>query len=171
LNQDYTPFSGESPEHHFLTLDIVHKEMNRISSRWTRFIKWATPAAWLCALGYFLISGAFNDATGIAVILLVAICGLVAMKLFLWNLADEVYDCGDSLLVRRGGVEESVPLADVTQVALALFSRPPRITLKLAKPGRFGRSIVFTPPTSPGLEIFGRNPIAEDLLARVQRAR
>jgi hypothetical protein len=100
-----------------------------------------------------------------------ALAGLLLMKLFIWKLADEVYDCGDSLLVRRGGVEQTVPLAEITNVALALFSRPPRITLQLAKPGKFGRSIVFTPPTSPGLEMFGRNPIADDLVARVQRAR
>jgi len=148
--------------------------MNRISSRWTRFIKWASPIAWLGAIGYFLADSAMRDGmdpifTG--VLAFAALAGLLLMKLFIWKLADEVYDCGDSLLVRRGGVEQTVPLAEITNVALALFSRPPRITLQLAKPGKFGRSIVFTPPTSPGLEMFGRNPIADDLVARVQRAR
>lgn len=148
--------------------------MNRISSRWTRFIKWVTPIAWLGGLGYLAVDSARDgrlDALLAVIVSGMALAGLLLMKIFIWNLADEVYDCGDSLLVRRGGLEESVPLADVTQVALALFSRPPRITLKLAKPGKFGRSIVFTPPTSPGQEIFGRNPIAEQLLAKVDKAR
>ena len=74
-------------------------------------------------------------------------------------------------VMRRGGIEESVPISGIKEVALALFSRPPRITLRLATPGKFGNAIVFTPPTSPGLEIFGRNPIAEGLKAKVQRAR
>jgi hypothetical protein len=148
--------------------------VNRISSRWTRFIKWVTPIAWLGGLGYLAVDSARDgrlDALLAVIVSGMALAGLLLMKIFIWNLADEVYDCGDSLLVRRGGLEESVPLAEVTQVALALFSRPPRITLKLAKPGKFGRSIVFTPPTSPGQEIFGRNPIAEQLLAKVDKAR
>jgi len=151
-------------------------DVNRvtISSRWTRFIKWATPLAWLCGLGYFFFDGARQgnlEAPGAALLAVLAAAGLVLMKLFIWNLADEVHDCGDSLLVRRGGVEENVPISGIREVTLALFSRPPRITLRLAEPGKFGRSIVFTPPTSPGQEIFGRNPIAENLRARVQRAR
>jgi hypothetical protein len=144
--------------------------VNRISSPWTRFIKWVTPLAWLGGLGYLLIDNVADPAF-VAAILGLAAVGLVLMKLFIWNLADEVYDCGDSLLVRRGGIEESVPISGIEEVALALFSRPPRITLRLATPGKFGDAIVFTPPTSPGLEIFGRNPIAEGLQARVQRAR
>jgi len=145
-----------------------------ISSRWTRFIKWVTPLAWLGGIGYFFVDSArlgSLDALGAAVLAVLAATGLVLMKLFIWNLADEVYDCGDSLLVRRGGIEESVPISGIQEVALALFSRPPRITLRLATPGKFGKAIVFTPPTSPGLEIFGRNPIAESLKAKVQRAR
>jgi hypothetical protein len=161
LNQDYTPFTKDPP-------------VNRISSPWTRFIKWASPLAWLGALAYFAVDSARGqrmDLMLFGIVTALAVVGLLLMKFFLWNLADEVYDCGDSLLVRRGGIEESVPLAGITEVALALFSRPPRITLKLARPGKFGSSIVFTPPTSPGLELFGRNPIAEDLKAKVQRAR
>ena len=148
--------------------------MNRISSRWTRFIKWVTPLAWLGGLGYLIIQSAMDNTVErifIAVVAGLTLGGLLLMKIFIWNLADEVYDCGDSLLIRRGGMEESVPFSNIENVALALFSRPPRITLRLATPGRFGRTIVFTPPTSPGQEIFGRNPIAEDLKAKVQRAR
>jgi hypothetical protein len=148
--------------------------MNRISSPWTRFIKWASPVCWLGGLGYFLADSARQgtlDTLGVALLAVLTVGGLVLMKLFIWNLADEVYDCGDSLLVRRGRIEESVPFSGIKDVALALFSRPPRITLKLVTPGKFGRAIVFTPPSSPGREIFGRNPIAEDLKAKVQRAR
>lgn len=100
-----------------------------------------------------------------------ALVGLALMKVFLWRLADEVHDCGDSLLVRSGNIEEKVPLADIERIDMALFSRPPRVTLRLARPGRFGRAIVFTPLPSPGLELFGRNPIVDDLRTRVQRAR
>ena len=144
--------------------------MSKISSPWTRFIKWATPLAWLGGIGYVLLDSAFEPVLFVVLIGLAAI-GLLLMKLFIWNLADEVYDCGDSLLVRRGGIEENVPISGIREVALALFSRPPRITLRLATPGKFGKAIVFTPPTSPGQEIFGRNPIAESLKAKVQRAR
>ena len=148
--------------------------MSKISSPWTRFIKWATPLAWLGGLGYLAVQAAMDstvDRIFIAVVVGLTLGGLLLMKLFIWNLADEVYDCGDSLLVRRGGIEESVPISAIREVTLALFSRPPRITLRLATPGKFGNAIVFTPPTSPGQEIFGRNPIAESLKAKVQRAR
>jgi hypothetical protein len=148
--------------------------MKQISSRWTRFIKWATPIVWVGGFAYLIVQAAMEstvDRSFLLVLAALALFGVVLMKLYIWNLADEVYDCGDSLLVRRGKVEETVPLAGIERVALALFSRPPRITLQLATPGKFGRRIVFTPPTAPGLELFGRNPIAEDLSARVQRAR
>ena len=144
--------------------------MNKISSPWTRFIKWSSPIVWIGGIGYVLLDSAF-DAAFFAVLAGIAALGLLLMKLFIWSLADEVYDCGDSLLVRRGGIEESVALGNVEDVTLARFSRPPRITLRLTTPGKFGKAIVFTPPTSPGLEIFGRNPIAESLKAKVQRAR
>jgi hypothetical protein len=48
---------------------------------------------------------------------------------------------------------------------------PPRITLKLARPGRFGDEVVFLPQKPFSFNVFAKNPIAEDLILRVDAAR
>jgi hypothetical protein len=49
--------------------------------------------------------------------------------------------------------------------------KPSRITLKLAKPGKFGAEISFAPPPQFNISPFAKNDIAEDLIVRVNRAR
>jgi len=48
---------------------------------------------------------------------------------------------------------------------------PPRITLRLVRPGRFGREITFTPVKPFTMNPFTRNPVADDLIERVDKAR
>jgi hypothetical protein len=59
----------------------------------------------------------------------------------------------------------------VINVSASMFVNPPRITLQLAQPGRFGDEVAFSPRTRTRLNPFARNEIAEDLIQRVDRAR
>jgi hypothetical protein len=52
----------------------------------------------------------------------------------LGQLADEVYDAGDDLLVKNRGEETRIPLTNVMNVSVATFSHSRRITLRLATP-------------------------------------
>jgi len=98
-----------------------------------------------------------------------AVAGYLAGKSNSEGLADEVYDCGDSLLVRKGREEERVPLANIANISFN--AQPSRITLMLDPPGRFGDRILFAPPPQV---YWGPNPesdVAQDLLLRVGQAR
>lgn len=159
--------------------------MERISSGQTFFMKRVFPVIWLGFVGIGLVAGGLGifsgkDAHGHAPPPFLFLLGPVMMLIFgfvlfrklLWDLADSVDDCHDYLLVRRGSVEERVVLTNVLNVSMTQFTNPPRLTLRLRKPGQLGDEIVFI-PKSPGLRLnpFRRNAIAERLILRVDQAR
>ena len=99
--------------------------------------------------------------------------GYVLMKKLVWDLMDEVYDCGDHLLIRNRGEETSVRLADVVNVSATTMVNPPRITLRVAgaETGKLGGDIAFSPSRPLFYNPFRLNPIAEDLMMRADEAR
>jgi len=97
----------------------------------------------------------------------------VVMSLSRGDCVDEVFDCGDHLLVKRGGEEERVPLWNIINVN---FAKNPQnisaaITLRLATPGKFGSEITFRPPPRIYFGFPPRSEIAEDLVVRADQAR
>jgi len=84
---------------------------------------------------------------------------------------DEVYDCGDSLLVKKAGQEEMVPLSSIININ----DQTTMITLRLVRGGKFGTDISFSPSKHSPLGLvpfkFPKNEVAEDLIIRVDRAR
>ena len=154
--------------------------MKKISSRSTVFNKKIFPAIWFGFLGLFVIAGLVgtigNDAPTSLFLLvgpiLMAVFGFFVMKKLVWGLADEVYDCGDSLLVRIRGEEDRIALSNIMNVSASTFVNPPRATLKLVVPGKFGDEVAFCPTSgwfmfSP----FAKNEVIENLIIRVDRAR
>lgn len=99
------------------------------------------------------------------------VVGWVFMKVALSDLVDEVFDCGDSLLVRKRGQEERVPLASIINVNFAMNQQPARITLTLAKPGKFGSYISFALPPRIYLHPIPTSKVAEELIIRIHAAR
>lgn len=97
--------------------------------------------------------------------------GYLLMRTLVFDLADEVYDCGDHLVVNKGAVSESVPFSNIMNVSATLLVNPPRITLRLIRPGRLGQEISFMPQRPMFYNPFGRNAIADDLIERAYRAR
>jgi hypothetical protein len=98
---------------------------------------------------------------------IVAVIMAVVFKRRMWGLADEVFDGGDHLVIRRGRREARIELANISGVSVD--SGPPtKITLQLKLPSDLGTKVEFLPnPTS-------RNPlatssIADDLLSRVRQ--
>ncbi len=158
--------------------------MERISSGQTFFMKRIFPVIWLGFVGIgVIVSGIaiFSDKgthghpaplSFMLIPVLMLIIGFALFRKLLWDLADSVDDCRDYLLVRRGSIEERVVLTNVLNVSMTQFTNPPRLTLRLRKPGQLGDEIVFI-PKSPGLRLnpFKRNEIAERLILRVDQAR
>lgn len=147
--------------------------MQRVS-HYSFFLKWGMPAFWclLCAWfaglgGMFTWIGTPGGPFLIGWACLMLVTGLAVGRFLRGNLMDEVWDCGDALLVRNRGDEERLPLADI-QRAEFIRSRPPIITLTLRQPCRFGARITFCPP--PG-RLFQRTPdYVKELIDRIAAA-
>jgi hypothetical protein len=150
--------------------------MKRISSTWTFFNKKLFPLLWFGFLTFFVVTMVHTrvpnaDPMFLIIPALMALFGFFLMKKLVWDLVDEVYDCGDFLLIRNRGEEDRVALANVMNVNASTFVNPPRITLRLRNPGKFGQEVSFSPVTGFSLNPFAKNQVAEDLIVRVDQAR
>ncbi len=151
--------------------------MNTISSRWSKLTRWSTPVVWTALTIVLLVGGYYEkeEKLGVAyysLVVVFGVFGLLTWWFMVWDLADEVVDCGDSLLVRRGEMEEKVPLTNILRVSESPFSESVRIVVQLIVPGRFGRFIAFMPSaTAARLNPFAKNPVVQELAERVNSAR
>jgi hypothetical protein len=150
----------------------------RMSSRNTFFLKRVFPIIWIGVLGLFVFTAFATTRHGSSPPAVVFIAPVVAfaigyfvMRRLVLDLADEVYDEGDALRVRFGGDEERIPLANIINVSYAGMTNPPRVTLTLRTPCRFGREVTFSPPRPFFGPLFGNNPLVKELIERVDAAR
>jgi hypothetical protein len=102
---------------------------------------------------------------------LVILCA--ALTYFFWNtqvhrLADEVLDCGDRLRVRRGQVEETIPLSQVSAAEVSSSGGFHRITVHLRTATKLGKRIEFLPQASLWSNIGAIKNIALDLTERAR---
>ena len=118
----------------------------------------------------FATGAVAKDPTFLIIPIVMSGIGLFVMKKLVWDLADEVFDRGDALLVRNRGEEELVPLTNIMNVNVSTYINPPRIELRLVTPGKFGSEIAFSPVTGFRLNPFAKIPVAEDLIVRVYQA-
>jgi hypothetical protein len=154
--------------------------VNTISSKQTYFSKRVFPILWLGGVAIFLVFGLATatshqvpaDPMVLVVPVVMLVFGFVLFRKLLWDLADEVQDGGSFLLVRKGPVEQRIPLANITNVSMSQLTNPKRLTLRLRTPCEFGDEVVFI-PKAPLLSLnpFARNAVAEDLMRRVDQAR
>jgi hypothetical protein len=150
--------------------------MTKISAGTIWFHKRLFPVIWFGFLLLFVIVAVSTGASRKDFVLLVipvamGVFGYFLMKSLIWNLVDEVYDCGDELLVRNRGDEDRIGLSSIMNVSVTTFMNPPRITLRLISPSKFRNEIAFSPVKPFTLNPFAKNPVAEDLIERVYRAR
>jgi hypothetical protein len=148
-------------------------------SRSVFFIKKILPLVWLfwfCGIfGSIVVNPSGAPAPHPELILLFPIAvGTIAyfsMKATIWKLADEVYDGGSYLLVKRGGEQEIVDFADVKNVSVTALRNPPCVTLRLRTPGGFGDEIAFAPAANGfSFNPFARNRVAEAIIDKVDQA-
>ena len=128
-----------------------------LSSPMTTFLyKRMFPIFWfvIVAVSFFggllriLVADPISNAPFLIVPALMAIIGYQFMKKLAFNLVDEVFDAGDALIVRNGGREERIALADITNVNYFPYGSPPQVTLSLRRSSAFGDTIVFCGPSS-----------------------
>ena len=150
--------------------------MTKISSGYTAFIKKVFPVFWFGIVGLFLAiafstGGYHKDPMLLIVPCVLAVFGYFIFKKLVFDLVDEVYDCGDYLLIRNGGEEQHLALSNIMNVNTSTYTNPPRITLRLVNPGKFGTEVAFSPLRPFSLNPFTKNRVAEDLIVRVDKAR
>jgi hypothetical protein len=150
--------------------------MRRISSRTTFFNKRIFPVVWFGFVAFaFLVPLLSTKTKGgspapfILFPVIMAAFGYFLMKKFIFDLADEVFDDGNSLVVRFGNEEDRIPLSEIINISYTYMSNPSRVTLTLRTPGRFGKEVSFSPPQR--FIPFGKSPIVADLIERADAAR
>jgi hypothetical protein len=95
--------------------------------------------------------------------------GFFVMKKLVFDLVDEVWDDGGSLLIKNRGEEERVALSDIKNVSYSPLINPPRVTLSLRRPTVFGDEITFNAPMR--FMPFSASPIIKELIDRIDLAR
>jgi hypothetical protein len=150
--------------------------MRRISSRSTFLYKRIFPLFWFGFLAIFIIApllgkrpeGGFPLMFFIVPVIMAGFGYFLFGKL-VFDLADEVSDVGDSLVVRFGSEQERIPLSEIINVSYTYMTNPSRVTLTVRNPGRFGKEISFSPPQR--LLPFAKSPIVANLIERIDAAR
>ena len=94
-----------------------------------------------------------------------AIISYGAIKKVALELVDEVFDEGNSLLVRDKGQEERISLSDISSVSYMAS----RVTLTLRKSSIFGAEIAFLPKT--GFATFIKSAEMKDLIKKIEAQR
>ena len=95
--------------------------------------------------------------------------GYFVMKKLVFDLVDEVWDDGATLLIRNGGQEQRVAFRDIKNVSYSTVINPPRVTLSVRQPTTFGDQIAFVAPVR--FVPFTTSPVINDLIERVDHAR
>ncbi len=150
--------------------------MRRISSRMTFVNKRVFPTFWFGLVVLFVtvplvLSFIRNTAPPPAIAFVVAALVIAGsyflMKRLIFILADEVWDDGNALVIKKGGRRERVALSDIKAVSYSPLANPPRVTLSLLRATAFGDEIIFNGPMrfSP----IGGIPAIQDLIERVNR--
>jgi hypothetical protein len=150
--------------------------MKKISSNSTFMMKKIFPATWFGFLALFLLLIIMTGAEKMSVMLLVipialAIFGFFLMKYLLWDLMDEVLDYGSYLVVKYRGQEDVIDLNNIMNINVSTQQRPPRITLRLRRTGKFGNEVAFFPVTEFSFNPFKKNQLAGELIIRVDKAK
>jgi hypothetical protein len=153
--------------------------MRRISSKRTLFYKRIFPVLWFGILAISVLAAslptrrAHVEAIPMLIVpVAMAVVGYVLFRRLLFDLVDEVWDDGDTLIVKNAGVEERVPLKSIINIGYSLLTNPERVTLTLRDAGPFGKEITFMPlPRTFSFRWPSRNPIIDELIERVDQAR
>ena len=150
--------------------------MKKLSSKGTIFYKRVFPAIWFGFIALFLLTSLFakHKQESDSVVLLVfsvfmAAIGYLVMKNLVWDLMDEAYDEGSSLLFKNHGKSVRVNLTEIKNVSYTVLVNPPRVTISLRQKTEFGDELSFSPP---GILIpFKKNQDIVALIDRIDMAR
>jgi hypothetical protein len=151
--------------------------MHRISSKWTFFYKFVFPIFWFGFIVLFLVitlfvptrSGQSPPIPALIVPIIMFVIGYFLMKKFVFDLADEVWEDGDTLVVKNRGQEQRIAFNEIKNVNYSPMMSPPRVVLSLRRPTVFGDQVAFCAPVR--FVPFATSPLIDDLINRIDAAR
>ena len=151
--------------------------MRRISSKWTFFYKRISPVIFFGFLVVFIgiallanlrSNSALDNIPFLIVAIVMTVVFFISKKL-IFDLVDEVWEDGETLVVRNSGQEQRIALVDIKNVNYSPLISPPRVTLSLRRPTVFGDEVTFCAPVR--MVPLAPSPVINDLIERVDRAR
>ena len=150
--------------------------MKRLSSFKTVVSKRIFPVLWFGIFALVSIGAVVDGKLSTQPLFFVGPVLAVAIGYLFWrtlasDLADDVLDFGDHLVVKRGSTKDRIDLSNIMKVDASSNTSPERMTLHLVKPSRFGAFVSFNPVAGKHLNPFTKNSLAEDLMLRAQDAR
>jgi hypothetical protein len=166
------------------SINSLHSNaLRQISSVETFWLKRVFPVIWFGFCGFiFLINVVigFAMAKGIigpdgwpvlAVPIFALIFGYFYFHYAVSDLADAVFDGGDSLVFHREDKEVRIPLDEIMSVVFPVFGKPLRVELILRSDTLLGRKVAFLPKRPIKFNPFASNPIVDDLIERMNKTR
>jgi hypothetical protein len=165
-----------APEMGMVRVQVWASPMRTVSASGIFLFKRIIPAIFFGFQGLCLISVVVTGAVVQTPQVLVAfvLCGgftYLLLKLTVFNLADEVLDAGDHLVMRRGGREILIPLSMIIGVSENMAHNPPKVTLTLASPSEFGSTVAFMVQRESWNPFRMTCAIADELKRRCKAAR
>ena len=151
--------------------------MVRISSRSTIFYKRVVPILWFGSgaliATYAIYAGIEQSKIGKFIPTFIVLAGMLVvgygvMRTLTLGLVDEVWDCGDSIVIRDKEVQVTIALCDCLNVSYSMWRNPPHVTLLLRHETALGTKIDFL-PTCPSL-YSSMSPLIKDLIVRIDKA-
>jgi hypothetical protein len=150
--------------------------MRRLSSPWTFWYKRAFPVLWFGFLAFWtaiaclaMVRERTFNPTIFIMPLFMAVFGYFMMKALVLDLVDSAWDNETEIVIKNNGEEDRIPLRGIMNVGHSSFTNPPRITLTLREPSRFGEEITFSPPIN--WVFWTTHPVAKDLIRRIDEQR
>ncbi|MEO8385883.1 MAG: hypothetical protein ABI583_11620 [Betaproteobacteria bacterium] len=115
--------------------------MKQISSHITFWYKRVMPTLFFGLLAGFAVDDAVHSRSVwyLLGLFVVAVMAYFFMKSLVFDLADEVFDAGNTLVVRFGKDRRGIPLAEIMNVSYSPLMSPPRVVLSLQNDGMFGK--------------------------------
>ena len=142
----------------------------KIISASPKFEKLIVPS--IC-FGWFLFSFIFAVSRSFLIVtvpfIFIAVVMFFYFKNITWDLADEVIDQGNSLLFKKGRLEQEILLKDIISISYTRLFCPERAIIYSRTNGAIGNELAFKLPTN-GFKISKKN-LVKDLMLRVDNAR
>jgi hypothetical protein len=114
-------------------------------------------------------SDPFQRVMFVATAVFMAVFGYFVFRKLVFDLVDEVFDEGDSLVVKNRGRSDRIVLSNIRNVSYSTLINPARVTLSLRKPSVFGDEVTFCAPLC--LVPFASHPAINALIERIDAAR